>query len=44
MDVRSRKRAVQTLMDVTIEPVRRGARFTPEQVRITWRGATGAQS
>jgi site-specific DNA recombinase len=44
MDVRSRKRAVQTLMDVTIEPVRRGARFTPEQVRITWRGANGAQS
>ncbi|SNR95290.1 recombinase family protein [Blastococcus mobilis] len=39
MDVRARKLAVDTLMTVTIEPVHRGARFSPKQVRIGWKGA-----
>lgn len=39
MDIRSRKRAIDVLMTVTIEPVHKGARFSPEQVRIDWHNA-----
>ncbi|MCU1614700.1 MAG: putative recombinase [Frankiales bacterium] len=37
MPLRSRKQVVDLLMTVTILPVGKGQRFTPEQVQIEWR-------
>ena len=36
LDLRSRRDVIRTLMTVTIEKAGRGARFTPDQVRIDW--------
>jgi DNA invertase Pin-like site-specific DNA recombinase len=37
LEVRSRKAVVDTLVTVTVLPAGKGARFSPDQVRIEWR-------
>jgi len=44
LPVRSRKAVVDLLMTVEVLRAGRGARFTPEQVRITWRGSEAHQT
>ena len=38
LPLQSRRAVIRTLMTVTVLPAGKGARFTPEQVRIEWKG------
>jgi DNA invertase Pin-like site-specific DNA recombinase len=42
LDLDVRRSVIDTLMTVTLEPVGKGTRFTPESVRVEWKAASAS--